>query len=74
MPDRLLTTRDVAERLSVCPATVRRRCQSGELGHVRVGGGRSRIRIAPSQLDAWLRRQQQGAGVEDAIAAMIGED
>ena len=48
---RLLTVREVAERLAVSTATVYALCARGELPHVRVSNA---IRIAPGDLAAFL--------------------
>jgi excisionase family DNA binding protein len=53
--ERLLTVREVAERLSVCTATVYRLCERGELPHVRVSNA---IRVRPADVDAFLARGQ----------------
>ncbi|MCP3143737.1 helix-turn-helix domain-containing protein [Pyxidicoccus xibeiensis] len=52
---RLLTVREVAERLPICTATVYRLCERGELSHVRVSNA---IRVRPSDVDAFLARGQ----------------
>ena len=44
---RLLTVREVAERLAVSTATVYSLCERGELPHVRISNA---IRIAPADL------------------------
>jgi len=54
-PERLLTVREVAERLGVCTATVYGLCERGELSHVRVSNA---IRIRPSDLNAFLERDR----------------
>jgi len=45
--ERLLTVKEVAERLRVSTATVYGLCKSGKLGHVRVGNS---IRIPEAEL------------------------
>ncbi len=60
--DRLLTVRDVAERLAVSTATVYALVERGELAHVRVSNA---IRIARSDLITYLERN----GGDDAEAA-----
>ncbi|WP_152622283.1 helix-turn-helix domain-containing protein [Archangium violaceum] len=48
---RLLTVREVAERLAVSPATVHRLCAGGRLRFVRVGAA---VRIDPASLETFL--------------------
>ena len=49
----MLTVREVAVQLGVCPATVYGLCARGELPHVRVSNA---IRIRPTDLEALLAR------------------
>jgi excisionase family DNA binding protein len=49
--ERLLTVREVAERLGVCTATVYGLCERGELPHVRVSNA---IRIRPAAVEDFL--------------------
>ncbi len=49
--DRLLSVREVAERLSVSTATVYALCERGELAHIRVSNA---IRIAPQDLETFI--------------------
>ncbi|MDZ7704764.1 MAG: helix-turn-helix domain-containing protein [Trueperaceae bacterium] len=57
-PRRLLTTKEVAARLTLSPRTVRDMCDRGELEHVRIGAGsgqqRTTYRIKPESLDQLL--------------------
>jgi len=48
---RLLTVREVAERLAVCTATVYALCERGEIRHLRVSNA---IRIHPDDLEAFI--------------------
>jgi excisionase family DNA binding protein len=48
---RLLTTREVAERLAVCPATVHKLCARGRLRFIRVGAV---VRIDPASLEEFI--------------------
>jgi excisionase family DNA binding protein len=49
--ERLLTVRQVAERLQVSTKTVYQLCERGDLAHVRVSNA---IRVAPANLDAFI--------------------
>ena len=48
---RLLSVRDVAERLAVSTATVYALCKRGQLRHVRVSGA---LRIDPASVEAFI--------------------
>jgi excisionase family DNA binding protein len=52
MPDEFLTVAEVPELLKLNQQTVRNMIDRGELGHVRVG--QRRVRVRQSQLDAFL--------------------
>lgn len=52
MPDEFLTVAEVASLLKLNQQTVRNMLDRGELGHVRVG--QRRVRIRQSQLNAFL--------------------
>ncbi len=54
LPEKLLTVREVAERLGVCRATVYAMVERGELPHVRIA---SAIRFHPADLAAYLARR-----------------
>jgi excisionase family DNA binding protein len=57
----LLTTRQVAEMLSVSPATVLRRWRAGELPGYRLGS--NVLRFDAGEVDAWLAEHRgPGAG------------
>ena len=49
--NRLLTVKEVAERLGVCSATVYRLCDAGELPHMRIVQS---IRFRPADLAAFI--------------------
>jgi excisionase family DNA binding protein len=52
---KLLTVRQVAERLGLSTWSVYRRCESGELPSVRLGSTKKApLRISEAELDAWL--------------------
>ncbi len=77
MPDEFLTVAEVASLLKLNQQTVRNMLDRGELGHVRVG--RRRVRIRQSQLDAFLAAGEsspQSAGpdpwrpISEAISAV----
>jgi excisionase family DNA binding protein len=59
MPDELLTVDEVAETLKLNPQTIRNMVDRGELGAVRVG--KRRVRIRQSALDAFLEAGSQPA-------------
>ncbi|WP_140865117.1 helix-turn-helix domain-containing protein [Myxococcus xanthus] len=48
--ERLLTVREVAERLSICTATVYGLCERGELPHIRVSNA---TRVRPVDVEAF---------------------
>jgi excisionase family DNA binding protein len=58
MPDEFLTVRDIAELLKLNQQTVRNTIDRRELGHVRVG--QRRVRVRQSQLDAFLAVGESG--------------
>jgi excisionase family DNA binding protein len=58
---RLLTTREVAERLGVSPETVLRRWRAGELPGFRLGG--TVLRFDSDEVDAWLEARHRGPGL-----------
>jgi len=58
MPETLLTIEQVAEQLKVSTRTVRRIMQSDRLKGFMVG---KRWRITQSEVDCYLRRQQEEA-------------
>ncbi|WP_375772943.1 helix-turn-helix domain-containing protein [Archangium gephyra] len=49
---RLLSVRDVAERLAVSTATVYALCKRGQLQHIPVSGA---LRIDPASVEAFIR-------------------
>ena len=58
MPDEFLTVREIAELLKLNQQTVRNMIDRGELGHVRAG--QRRVRVRQSQLDAFLAAGESG--------------
>jgi excisionase family DNA binding protein len=63
MTDRLLTAREVAGLVGVCPETVLRWTRSGALRAIRLPGGALRYR--PAELEAWLEARGTSAGAAD---------
>ena len=58
MTDRLLTSRELADRLGVTPETVLRYVRAGELRGIRLPGTvRGRMRFDPDDIHAWLDRR-----------------
>lgn len=55
------TVAEAADYLSVTPDTVRRWCQTGQLGHHKLGGRTSQIRIPPEAIEVFLARGEVGA-------------
>jgi len=53
--DRLLTVREVAERLAVSAPIVYSLCERGEIRHIRISNA---IRVLPEDLEAFLAAQQ----------------
>jgi excisionase family DNA binding protein len=64
MPDELLTAKEVAELLKLNQQTVRNMIDRGEVGHVRVG--QRRVRVRQSQLDAFLAAGEASAQPAEA--------
>jgi excisionase family DNA binding protein len=55
---KLLTVRQVAKLLGMCPATVYRLCERGELPHYRI---RNAIRVDITEVKALLQRSRGGS-------------
>jgi excisionase family DNA binding protein len=72
MPDELLTVAEVAELLKLNQQTVRNMIDRGDLGAVRVGP--RRVRIRQSQLDAFLAAGEMTQEVEPAATEDSSED
>ena len=51
---RLLTVGEVAERLRLSEASVRRKIVAGEMPGYRLGSGRATLRVNEGELEAWL--------------------
>lgn len=60
MEDRLLTVPEAAERLRVSEWSIRRWLRSGRLKGVRIGGSRAGWRVRESELEAFLKRLEEG--------------
>jgi len=56
---RLLTVRDVAERLAVCTATVYALCERREIRHLRISNA---IRVHPDDLEVFIAGKRSRAG------------
>ena len=70
MSDRLLTARELGERLGVSPETVLRWVRRGELPAIRLPGGA--VRFREDEVEAWLEERatpSQGASTTPASAA-----
>jgi len=67
---RLLTVREVAERLRSSPETVRRWLRQGKLGGFRPGGTKLGYRVPESELQRFLRdAQSEGRSPPDSGGA-----
>ena len=64
MPEELLTVKEVAELLKLNQQTIRNMIDRGEMGHVRVGQRRARVR--QSQLEAFLAAGESSARLAEA--------
>ena len=60
MTDRLLTAREVADRVGFCPATIIRRHNRGELPGFRLAT--NVLRFRESDVEAWLERHRENPG------------
>jgi excisionase family DNA binding protein len=58
---RLLTIREVAERLGVSRRTVQRKIANGEIPAFQLGSKHSPIRVDERELEAWLTRDPEAA-------------
>ena len=67
-PAVLLTVREVARRMGVCPATIYRLCERGELAHVRVGAV---LRIAPADFARYLEWPPSGDTSRKGLLKML---
>jgi excisionase family DNA binding protein len=61
--DPLLTLRETATLLGVCPTTVRRYTNRGKLAHIRTGGNQRRFRL--SHVLEFMERQAEAAERSD---------
>ena len=51
MDNGFLTINDVADKLSVSPSWIYKKCKAGIMPHVRIGG---MLRFVEKDLDAWI--------------------
>jgi excisionase family DNA binding protein len=61
----LLTVGEVASRLRMSTREVYRLCESKEVSHLRIGSGRSSIRVEEAAIEDYLRRsrvERKGGG------------
>jgi excisionase family DNA binding protein len=70
--ERLLTTRQVAERLQVLPITVQRWLRSGRLRGCQLVSKRAGWRIPESELERLLRAGRSPAGRPRRVAGRAG--
>ena len=63
MTPNLLTADEVAERLSLAPARVKRLAKSNQLPHVSLPGGE--IRFSAEDLAFWIEKRKRGPSTED---------
>jgi excisionase family DNA binding protein len=57
-PSAFLTVAEVAERLRCSEPTIRRRIRAGEIPAVKLGQGRSVIRVDAAELEDWLYQRE----------------
>ncbi|HZS78234.1 MAG TPA: helix-turn-helix domain-containing protein [Ktedonobacteraceae bacterium] len=60
--EQMLTVKQVAQRINVDEATVRRWIQAGELRAVNIGRIRPEYRIRPSDLDEFISSRETDRG------------
>ncbi len=61
MEDRLLTVKEVAERLGVTTSCVYQKCRTGIMRHIRI---RHAIRIREKMLNKWLLDQEANGSLK----------
>jgi excisionase family DNA binding protein len=64
---RLLTVREVAERLRSSPETVRRWLRQGKLRGFRPGGTKLGYRVAEAELERFIGELQSGVDISPTI-------
>ncbi len=67
MAPNLLTADEVADRLSLTPARVKRLAKRDELPHVSLPGGE--VRFSAEDLDRWIEDRKRGPDGSEAIDA-----
>lgn len=58
MTDKLLTIKEVAERLSIGRTTAYELVESGDLKAKRIGKGRGTLRVRPSDLELYINKPE----------------
>lgn len=73
MTGRLLTAREVADRLGVTAETILRWTRRGELPAIRLPGtARGRLRYRAEDVDAWIEQHATGAAPREVSATRDG--
>ena len=64
----LMRVRDVADELGQYPATIYRKITAGEIPSMRLGSGRSAIRVPRAEFEQWLHGSDSQSGSGAAAA------
>ena len=60
MPEKLLSYKEVSERLGLAPVTLRRWVSTGVIGYVKLGRA---VRFRPDEIDAWIKEHEVSARI-----------